>query len=322
MSALEQTNEAASAEGYVFISYARKDQAFAHQLVKDLRAGKKKVWFDGDIQKGEPWDQEIEKHVLGASELYLVMSPAAKKSEYTMGEATSARAHGINVVPVLFRECVLPPPYNMLQWVDCTTLEKYREGLPKLLGPNPSPVKVRWYVRYLVWDRWIGALATIAVLLALAGYSYYRFKPSETSVKFGQNNKVSTISLLLENRGGRSSTNLGGYRIKFGDLPIVDTRLDEVGAPTTVEGHTTYEVVLEPKSGFEPKAVGGRFFTADEIEKMLPGHKITIDVDIEESADPAPGRPHHTYMAKIDATSVGGFITQHLPNTRGVPDEP
>ena len=58
---------------YVFISYSRKDQTYARELVTDLRASGFEVWIDDRIDFGSRWWQTIVEAVRGCTALIVVM---------------------------------------------------------------------------------------------------------------------------------------------------------------------------------------------------------------------------------------------------------
>jgi hypothetical protein len=44
---------------YVFISYKREDRDRVAQIVDGLRADGLDVWWDRDIEPGQPWDETV-----------------------------------------------------------------------------------------------------------------------------------------------------------------------------------------------------------------------------------------------------------------------
>ena len=109
----------------------------------------------------------------------------------------------------------------------------------------------------------------------------------------------------------------GGYRLQFGDMPIVNQPLDVVQKPPqpeVVPGHDLVPLRLEKRSGFEPKKLPGPcYLTAEQIGQRLSGHEIILEVDIKESSDPTPDGPFHTLKIHFPADQIGPFLVNGLP---------
>lgn len=90
---------------YVFMSYSRKDEDPMRLIAKFLRAQGIKVWVDNEkLIPGTPiWEDEVEKAIMGASAIVVVLSPDAKNSEWVRREITLADQHRKRVFPVLVR---------------------------------------------------------------------------------------------------------------------------------------------------------------------------------------------------------------------------
>jgi len=95
----------------VFISYSRKNEAFAERLARDLGDAGLDVWIDlRQIQVGEVWQQEIFRGLDRAEFIVLCLSPAAIASEWVQREIETTRTAGKRVYPVMVEEC-----FNELQ---------------------------------------------------------------------------------------------------------------------------------------------------------------------------------------------------------------
>jgi hypothetical protein len=85
----------------VFISYSRKDMAFARPLVAALTLQGAQVWFDqNDIYGGENWRQSIESGIKACGALVFIMSPNSLASEYCRKEVDFAQNLGRRIIPV------------------------------------------------------------------------------------------------------------------------------------------------------------------------------------------------------------------------------
>ena len=89
----------------VFLSYSRKDEESMLLIAKYLRAQKIKVWVDNEkLIPGTPiWEDEIERAIVNASAIVVVLSPNSKNSEWVKREMTMADQNQKRVFPVLIR---------------------------------------------------------------------------------------------------------------------------------------------------------------------------------------------------------------------------
>jgi tetratricopeptide (TPR) repeat protein len=115
-----------------FFSYAREDSEFVLRLVKDLRAAGADVWLDQlDIGPGHRWDKQVEKALEQCPSHLTVLSPAAVDSPNVMDEVSYALEENKNVIPLLYRDCLIPFRLRRVQYIDFRT--EYAEGLRNLL---------------------------------------------------------------------------------------------------------------------------------------------------------------------------------------------
>ncbi|MBW4438143.1 MAG: toll/interleukin-1 receptor domain-containing protein [Pleurocapsa minor GSE-CHR-MK-17-07R] len=84
------------------ISYAHKDARWMRRIAASLRAHNLGVWTDEGIAVGTPfWSRAIEDAIRRAGCIVLLMTPAAKKSEYVDKELACADLYKVPIVPVL-----------------------------------------------------------------------------------------------------------------------------------------------------------------------------------------------------------------------------
>jgi nucleotide-binding universal stress UspA family protein len=98
-----RTTEAPTTTGHVFISYAREDKAYAHDLAADLRTHGLGVWMDDRIDFGDRWWQTIVQAVRASAAAIVVMTPAAEESEWVEKEILLAQREGKPIFPLLLR---------------------------------------------------------------------------------------------------------------------------------------------------------------------------------------------------------------------------
>jgi hypothetical protein len=80
---------------HIFISYSRKDLAFAQKIVDALAANDLDTWIDWkSIPKGEDWEQEIYHGIEGADALLFLLSPDSVASEMCNNEILHAIKNG------------------------------------------------------------------------------------------------------------------------------------------------------------------------------------------------------------------------------------
>jgi hypothetical protein len=124
-----------------FISYSRLDSSFANSLAADLKAHGANVWLDQlDIRPGQQWDRAIEQALRTASEVIVVLSPAAVESNNVMDEIALALDERKTVIPVLYRECRIPFRLARVQYIDFRS--DYEAGTTALIKALASKHQV------------------------------------------------------------------------------------------------------------------------------------------------------------------------------------
>jgi HEAT repeat protein len=104
---------------YIFISYAREDEAFVTELNRKLRDSGIDIWQDiHNIRAGEKWAVEIDDALEGASLLLLVLSTASSRSEYVMYEWAFASGARIPVLPLRISGGKFHPRIEITQILD------------------------------------------------------------------------------------------------------------------------------------------------------------------------------------------------------------
>jgi TIR domain/NB-ARC domain len=97
--------------GYVFISYSRADRAYVERLASYLAQAAISVWYDADVETGEPFSQKIQQAIDDCAAFVVVLTPAAVVSEWVRREISRAVRKGKPVCPVLRAGC--DPPIEM-----------------------------------------------------------------------------------------------------------------------------------------------------------------------------------------------------------------
>lgn len=88
---------------HVFISYSRTDRNQAENLYLELQSQDIDTWIDiRDIPNGAEWDNEVDKAIVGARVILVVVTRASNDSTQVRGEWHRALVLNIPVIPLLF----------------------------------------------------------------------------------------------------------------------------------------------------------------------------------------------------------------------------
>ncbi len=135
----------------IFIAYSHNDAALLEELRKHLRplerTGKVVIWYDGKIEPGAVWEEDIKENLHSADLILPLVSADAINSDYfyekEVADALKRHERGeARVVPLILRPCV---------WR--TTPLKDLQALPK----NGKPVTT-WDDRDSAWNDAVEAL--------------------------------------------------------------------------------------------------------------------------------------------------------------------
>ena len=109
----------------IFFSYAHEDEPLRKELEKQLsflkRQGIISGWHDRDIQAGQEWEHEIDRHLNTAQIILLLISPDFMDSDYCysveMKRAMERReAREAHVIPIILRPTLwIDAPFGKLQ---------------------------------------------------------------------------------------------------------------------------------------------------------------------------------------------------------------
>jgi parallel beta-helix repeat protein len=117
----------------VFISYSRKDLGFVEHLAADLQSAGLKVWYDlSGLEVGARWGQEISRAIRKSRYFLVLLSPNSSESEWVEKEYIYANNFRLNIVPVLYKPCILPLWAGNLHYIELNE-DNYQARLPALL---------------------------------------------------------------------------------------------------------------------------------------------------------------------------------------------
>jgi serine/threonine protein kinase len=103
--------------GTVFLSYAREQGGYVHDLARRLRSVGISVWLDQDIEPGTNWDRSVEEALRRADSMLVIMSPAAVRSETVTDEWSYFVDAGKPVYPAVYEPCELPLRLRRRQYI-------------------------------------------------------------------------------------------------------------------------------------------------------------------------------------------------------------
>ena len=111
----------------VFVSYSRKDLAFAQTLVGGLTTCGFDAFLDRtDIAPGEPWKERLAGLIAAADTVVFAISPDSIPSPICTWELEESASLGKRLIPVVARrisDAEAPPLLSRLNWIFC-----YRRG--------------------------------------------------------------------------------------------------------------------------------------------------------------------------------------------------
>jgi peptidoglycan glycosyltransferase len=92
----------------VFISYSRTDRPYVDQLAGHLRGAGLTVWFDEQIDAGQPFAQRIQNAIEGCVAFVPVLTPLSSASPWVQREIGYADELGKPILPLMLVECRQP----------------------------------------------------------------------------------------------------------------------------------------------------------------------------------------------------------------------
>lgn len=107
---------------HVFISYKHggDDANFAKQLKMRIESAGFEAWSDTELEGGTDWGDEIDRAIDEAFAVIVIMSPAARGSEYITYEWSYALGWGKTVLPIVVQQTELHPKLARKQYIDCS----------------------------------------------------------------------------------------------------------------------------------------------------------------------------------------------------------
>ncbi len=136
-----QDSPAAEDSPDVFLIYSSQDRPFALKLARDLKAAGINLWMDKlDIPIGDDWQESVQRALKEARRVLVMLSPDSVKSAEVRGEVNYALKEDAlkkkkRVIPIFYRDCEVPPRWELLQRIDFRVKEHnlYADRLKELI---------------------------------------------------------------------------------------------------------------------------------------------------------------------------------------------
>ena len=132
----------------VFVSYSRRDIAFADRLVEALKLRGFEVLIDRqDLPKLEDWERELLGFIRQADTVLLVVSPHSVGSKACAWEVEQVRTHAKRLAPVVIEDVAgasVPPEIariNYLYFTDAALFEQRADELARALNTDVDWLK-------------------------------------------------------------------------------------------------------------------------------------------------------------------------------------
>ena len=88
----------------VFLSYSRTDFKRVEKIAEALMEAGFDVWYDRNLKAGDPWTEELERHLLESDVVVVALSSASSSSKWVRREITFADGSNKPFVAVQLEE--------------------------------------------------------------------------------------------------------------------------------------------------------------------------------------------------------------------------
>lgn len=105
---------------HIFLSYSHQDRHFVIDLELLIEEAGFEIWTDLELSPGENWKTGIDGAIERSFAVIVIMTPAARHSEYVTYEWAYALGYGITVIPILLQDTQLHPKLDDLHYIDFT----------------------------------------------------------------------------------------------------------------------------------------------------------------------------------------------------------
>ena len=235
----------------VFISYSRKDSAFANKLSGDLTKNNIDNWLDTrDIPAGRQWDNSIEQGIRDCTHFVVILSPHSVASENVKDEIGFAIGERKEIVPVLFKDCNPPLRIQRLQQSDFR--RSYEDGFNRLLEALGQSISSRPAPQTFSSVNWKIIVPTTVFILILSAALLWQI-PIKSGTK-----KTPTSSITIEPSVTKISTSTPSQ------TPIHTKPPSETPSPTNTATQTptlTLESITESTPVIQADCISSKIWS-------------------------------------------------------------
>ncbi|MBN2548100.1 MAG: TIR domain-containing protein, partial [Anaerolineales bacterium] len=146
----------------IFISYSRKDIAFARLLHEALKESSFETWIDWqDIPPSTDWLSEVYTAIEQADTFIFILSSASTLSEVCQLEIEHARKNNKRLIPIVINEVdptQVHPALAALNWIFSRTEDEFQPAIQSLVTAIQTDYEwakahTRLQMRALEWER-------------------------------------------------------------------------------------------------------------------------------------------------------------------------
>ncbi|MEI7845412.1 MAG: TIR domain-containing protein [Chloroflexota bacterium] len=146
----------------VFVSYSRKDIAFARLIVEQLQSQGLELWIDWqDIPPSADWLAEIYAAIEASNTFVWVISHTSIESQVCNKEVVHALQNGKRVIPLVLENVDpknVPPGVAAINWIFCREQAEFQNAFNALVSAVQTDLDwlkmhTRLQVRALEWQR-------------------------------------------------------------------------------------------------------------------------------------------------------------------------
>jgi WD40 repeat protein len=146
----------------IFISYSRKDIAYARLLHEALKGNDFETWIDWqDIPPSADWLNEVYTAIEGADTFIFILSGSSSISEVCQQEIEHAAKNNKRLIPIVIDDVnptSIHPVLAAINWIFSRTKDEFHPAIEKLIEAIQTDydwvkIHTRLQVRALEWER-------------------------------------------------------------------------------------------------------------------------------------------------------------------------
>lgn len=131
-----------------FVSYSRRDEALVKPVVSLLALGKRRIFWDEQIEPGARWMDSIAGALAGSGTVVIIWCCHSAESRYVDAEIQAALAQQKTIVPILICHLPIREPLDEIQGVDFREVTGHACIADHPAGDPSGQVAARQFVRH------------------------------------------------------------------------------------------------------------------------------------------------------------------------------